>query len=444
MPYRFLCSHCGKSFELDTPAAKECPFCYWSSTVKREDEIAASRRDDVRRPSGIRDRAPSGVGTGLFSSMTTVAGKWILILVLLGGLTSAGYWGYLKFRSSQGKGEKPFSINFSNQEETVPASKPQAPAPLVLSSAEKEILSREISLPVDRDPNPAEKEILNRAVQIQTGWAEKLPSASWTLEQYTQMIAEQERFYKMPFPRSYHKKLEELFKAQYLAGAAAFEKGDLLAARNFWVGSLTFPPYSTDIRKHRAVALTMLRPFINDTLAKIRAMNQGIVDKTKRSQEETLSAEYQKLPVLIGQKKWEEALKMIADLMPQLKALQQGMKLLETPPPYPPSFGEVDADIQQALMDLMTTNPTSAADFQPLQQDLVEKKEILETFTEAYLKNAMAVYQDAMALIQKQQWADALRLLESIAGPQSLQEDAARKVEILKKLLASSTGGRQK
>ena len=37
--YKYVCSHCGKGFELETPEAKECPFCFWSSSVKREGEV---------------------------------------------------------------------------------------------------------------------------------------------------------------------------------------------------------------------------------------------------------------------------------------------------------------------------------------------------------------------------------------------------------------------
>ena len=73
-----------------------------------------------------------------------------------------------------------------------------------------------------------------------------------------------------------------------------------------------------------------------------------------------------------------------------------------------------------------------------MQQDLVEKKEVLETFTEDYLKGVMTTYQNAMALIHVQKWGEAIQAFESMAGPRELQEDAARKVAILKKIGQSS------
>ncbi|MFH1800452.1 MAG: hypothetical protein ABH891_06380 [Candidatus Omnitrophota bacterium] len=304
----------------------------------------------------------------------------------------------------------------------------------LLSSQEKTMLSHEVAIPMDRAPDPGEQEILGRSVPFQTGWIEKLPSAAWTLEQYQKMIAEQEAFYKMPFARSYQKKLEELFKTRYLAAVDAFAKGDVLAARNLWVESLAFPLYSTDLKKHRAVALTMLRPFINDTLSKVSAMNQSLLDRGKKFREQALSVEYQKLTGLIAQKKWEEALTTIGQMIPEVDQLRKNTMPREVPPPYPTSFGTIDSDLQRPLIDLMSPGPSTTADLQPLQQDLVEKKEVIETFTEAYLKSSMAIYGSALELIRDKKWQEAVQVLGSIQGPQVLQLDAAGKMAILEKI----------
>ena len=437
MAYRFVCSHCGKSFELDTPAAKECPFCYWSSTVKREDGDPSQKK---KGPAASKFSPPvkdPGVKKDISGRSLGYLLRIVLILLVLAGIAVAGFWVYKKLPVSSPKGES-FTIQFPKTEKASLKSPAVASGVAALSPEDKEALYKEMTLPSERVPDASEQEILNRAVRLETGWVEKVPSASWTAEQYTRLIEDQERFYKMPFPRSYKKKLQELFKTQYLAGVEAFTKGDLLAARDLWVGSLEIPLYSEDLRKHRAVALTMLRPFINDTLAKIRAMNQSLVDKGKRAQEEALSAEYQNLSALIAQKQWAGALAAIASLTPRVTQLQQSSKIREAPPSYPASFGNVDQDIQRALMDLMATNPSTLADLQPLQQDLVEKKEVLETFTEDYLKGVMTTYQNAMALIHVQKWGEAIQAFESMAGPRELQEDAARKVAILKKIGQSS------
>ena len=37
--YKYVCNHSGKGFELETPEAKECPFCFWRSSVHKEGEV---------------------------------------------------------------------------------------------------------------------------------------------------------------------------------------------------------------------------------------------------------------------------------------------------------------------------------------------------------------------------------------------------------------------
>ena len=428
MSYRFVCDHCGKKFELEIPEAKECPFCFWSSSVKREDELVSEKKSFSRSSKEAASKSGRKVSSGNLKHLF----RALLFFAILAAVGFLAYKAYKIFTSSSSQSWKTFSIK--PQSDNKQAEKVVTDPLALLSPQEKEILFHEVTIPADRAPDPGEQKILGRSVPFQTGWIEKLPSAVWTLEQYQKMISDQEAFYKMPFARSYKKKLEELFKAKYLAAADAFAKGDVLAARNFWVESLALPLYSTDLKKHRAVALTMLRPFINDTLSKVSAMNQSVLDKGKKSKEQALSVEYQKFTGLIAQKKWQEALTAIAQMIPEVDQLRKNAMSQEAPPSYPASFGTIDLDLQRPLMDLMSPRPSSTADLQPLQQDLVEKKEVIETFTEAYLKSATAVYQSALGLIRDKKWQEAAQALGAIQGPQVLQQDAAGKIAVLGKI----------
>ena len=85
-------------------------------------------------------------------------------------------------------------------------------------------------------------------------------------------------------------------------------KGDLLATRDLFIESLLFPPYSTNVQKHRGVALTMLKAFITDTLSKIGALNQMVADQNRRQQGKEIEAEYGSLFALIQEGRWEEAI----------------------------------------------------------------------------------------------------------------------------------------
>jgi hypothetical protein len=440
MSHRFLCDHCGKKFELETPEAKECPFCFWTSSVKREDEAAASKKGAPKASSKTAVK-PGGIA---FSGVLKLFFRALLLILLLAGIGFLAFKAYHIFKSSPAKSWQAFSIKPPRESNDSKTPKAVTDPLALLTPSERETLLREVSVSADRDPDPGEQTILGRVVPFQTGWSEKLPSAMWTLEQYQKFITDQEAFYRMPFARSYRKKLEELFKAKYLGAADAFAKGDVLVARNLWVESLAFPLYSQDLKKHRAVALTMLRPYINDTLSKVSAMNQSIVDREKRVKEEALSREYQELSGLIAQKKWTEALTMIGKMAPEVDQLRKNAVPVAPPPPYPASFGTIDADLQRPLMDLMSPSPSTVADLQPLQQDLVEKKEIMETFTGDYLEKSMTTYRSALEMIRNKQWQEAILALNAIPGPQALQQDAAAKVAILQKIAGPALDSSEK
>ena len=434
MSYQFVCDHCRKKFELEIPEAKECPFCFWTSSVKREDELVSEKKNGSISPKKTVSGTSSKVSQGNFSGNLKYLFRTVLFLAIFAAVAFLAYKAYVVIHS---KSLKTFSIKPQNESERS-SQTAVAPGIASLSAQEKETLYREVVIPADRAPDAGEQEILNRVVPFQTGQAEKLPSTVWTLEQYQKMIADQEAFYKMPFARSYKKKLEELFKSKYLAAADAFTKGDILAARNLWVESLAFPLYSKDLKKHRAVALTMLRSFINDTLSKVSVMNQSLVESGKRAKEKLLSEEYQKLAGLISQKKWQEALAVAGPMTQEIQELRKNASPQEVPPSYPMSFGMIDADLQRPLMDLMTPTPSSMADLQPLQQDLVEKKEVLETFTETYAKNAMEAYRSALELIRAEKWQEAIQAFGAIQGPPVLQQDAIQKVAILGKMVKAA------
>ena len=109
MSYRFVCDHCGKKFELETPEAKECPFCFWTSSVKREDVLASGKKS-APQPSqkgfAPRTRKPS---SGNFSRNLIYLLRALLFLVLLAAVGFLAYKGYKLFTSSS-HGAHLFSI----------------------------------------------------------------------------------------------------------------------------------------------------------------------------------------------------------------------------------------------------------------------------------------------------------------------------------------------
>lgn len=435
--YRFICNHCGKSFQLETPEAKECPFCFWSSSIKREDIVAAEKQTSKH--------LSQGAVSGKADAKQALSGlkfllKGAFFLALAAGVGFLGVQLYSKWTAAEKKKASNKIAITAQDIQRSEAVQSQAAAALVarLSPSEKEALYREIKLPEKIEPGAEEKKILEHTVEFKTGWSEKLPSTIWTLEQYEKMLEEQQKFYKMPFARSYKKKLEELFKTKYLPGGEAFAKGDLLQARDLWVGSLAFPLYSDDLIKHRAVALTMLKPFINDTLAKIGMLNQNLVVKERRMQEEAISREYQGLSDLIAAKKWAEAIKAIDQLKPMLDQLDAAAKQKTVPPPYPAAIAMVDQDIQRPLADLLMTNPVPTASLLNLRQNLAEKQDVLSGLTDEQIDLSMQTYRNALVMLREEKWQEAFHVFNSIHSPAILKEDARAKAAILQKIISGS------
>ncbi len=426
--YRFICSHCGKSFESPASEVKECPFCFWSSSVKREDELAVEKKRLSRTAGGK-------TGIGSYNPLY-FAFKVLLALALVG---SVGYFGYLGYRQWDQNQKKTGSF-FSVQGEKGETSKAEREVPDTavseLSSQERDLLLREVSLPERAVASEAEKIILAREVKFKTGWSDQLPSPAWSLAQYEQMIAEQERFYKITLPRSYKKKLTGLFENKYLAGVGAFAKGDLLATRDLFIESLLFPPYSTNVQKHRGVALTMLKPFITDTLSKIGALNQMVADQNRRQQGKEIEAEYGSLFALIQEGRWEEAILKLDQL--QLVATQMQSLTQERPamPPYPSVVGMIDQDIQRSLAALSTPGVSSTTDLLHVREDLAQKKDVLVDLSDEAYNKAIAIYQEGMTFVREGKYKDAFRVLSTIRGPETLRNQAQTKLAILAKVVS--------
>ncbi len=426
--YKYICTHCGHSFEAESAEPAECPSCYWTSSVKRADEVptqAAVKTPDRNAMRAVNPFPWKEFAGKIFRAITLL----IVGALLLAGIAFLGYQIYAKWGNANKSGG--FFIQgqekgFTGKDEGTRTDSQG------LTASENETLHRKIQFSSDLAPSAEEQEILDQTVQFQTGWSEKLPSVAWTLSQYMEMIQQQERFYKMPFARSYKKKLEELFTQKYIPASEAFTRGEILEARDLWVESLAFPKYSEDVVKHRAVALTMLRPFTNDTLAKIGAINQSLMERDRRKREEVLSQDYQNLLGAIRQRDWAKADAVIEQMQTAIEKIKESEP--PAPPSYPQGFGNIDQDIQVALMNILSPNPVSSADLEPLKRDLLVKQSVIRAFEKESLENTAQAYNDALQMIQEAKWDGALAQLGRLNGPKVLRDDVSAKIAIIQKI----------
>ena len=404
----------------------ECPGCFWSTSVKKQEDApvpAAKTADPGPRPQS----APNF--TAIFDSVRPVILPFFILIAAAAVVVPN--WPRIETFLRQ-------------REESILAGKAAVIKPDGLdgqavhlddlSDEEKAVLTSRIQLAADRQPDAEENKILQNAAPFQTGFSEKIPSQAWTYEKFKQVLGEEERRYKVPLPGSYKGKLEGLFKKNYLPGADAFKAGDLARARDFWVKSLAFPVYSNNLAKHRGVALTMLRPFINDTLSKIGTINSTLTEQKVRDKERALFDQHAELRPLIEKKSWPEAAAVILKIEDSIGELENAGRLTGNPHPYPEEINRVDEEIRATLFDILVPQAPAVSDLVPLEQDIQAKKKVIESFLAENLKAQQEKYDEALEMIRGQNWLEAEKKFREIELPAALAADAREKVKVLQKL----------
>ncbi len=448
---RYHCTHCGHHFESPEKEGIECPSCFWSTAIAPEgDKLGDSSERLKTNPSAGR------ILVGRVFWVLDALKPLLIALVLLGACFLA--YKFLRLRFSETPAMDILAISSSEKKESgvekakkwvskivlktenratiEPLSEtevPPEPKPL-LGGEDNVILARRIALDPKRELLDLEKKMLERRVSLRSAKVEKLPSPAWTQEQFEQMLKEQELYYKIPLPRSYRNKLKKVFREKYLAGSEAYSTGDLLQARNLWVEALAFPQYSENINLHRAVALTMLKPFINDTLSKIGALNGMLVESSLREVEAAVPAAYEKMNADLAQKNWQAAYETAQSLQSLAATLEEKAKSAPKVPDYLPGAAQVDAGIQSALTDLLEAAYPAVVDLSPLLADVSSKQRIAETFMPSLFQREFESYDRGLSLMDEGQWAQALTELESIHRPAILARDVEEKIQVIDKI----------
>jgi hypothetical protein len=415
---RFICTHCGHHFEAKPAETVICPNCYWSTSVKKEGEEKLAQTEEKPLPESAPEPERSWFGVGVF-----------LAVALLAGVS------FLVFRHLQKQDELLETIQSKNARVIAT----QAPE-LTLSPEEKEILGRKISLRPDRELTPIEKEILSLRFPFRSRGPLGIPTPPWSEKEFETFLKGEEAHYKIPLEWSYERKLKRLFKAHYLAGTAAFETKNYLQARDEWIRALTFPVYRNDVKKHRGVVLTMLRPYVNDTLSKIGAMNASLVGQELYATEEKISQAYLVLSDLLQKKSWEEASAQLLEIQKQVETVEKLPKAA-APPALPKEVALIDAGIREVLLTQVVPAEPTLPDWDTLRGDLQGKERVIQGRLPSTLEAIQKGYDEALLLIESKHWKEAKSRLETIEFPPELAEDARAKITILNKLSGEEGAG---
>lgn len=415
---KFVCTHCGRHFEGEAGPSLVCPNCFWSTSVEKEEGRRSPATPEKETPPGL-SRTRSGAGASL-------GGFWLWAGMVLAALAFLSIFLFAS-RHLQKQDEILKKIESKNAE--VIATK--APE-LGLREAEREILNRRVTPEPPGEINESENEILTRRASFRPKGMRGLPSVPWTWREFEEFLKAREAEYKMPLGRSYRKKLEKLFKAHALPAHQAFEAKDYLRARDEWIRSLQFPVYGHDVKKHRGVVLTLLRPYVNDLLSKIGAMNSLLMEKDFYSAEERVEKAYRHFYTLLQNHSWEEAQTALLEVTKELEGIQKAPKPVSAPP-LPPEAGSIDEGIRDVLLAQAAPMEPSVLDGEFLRQDLAAKERVVQFRLPETLVRMRQSYDEAVAFLENQNWEEARKLLETVDFPENLADDAKAKIQILER-----------
>lgn len=412
----FTCTHCGHHFETEPSETLICPHCFWSTSVKKTEEVSGAA------PSPEKSALSASIPSSRSPRLLFWAGGGFLGLLLVGVSIFA-----VHHLEKQDKILK--SIEVKNSQ--IIAS--EAPE-LALPPREQKILSRKISLNPERELSDSEREILNRRIPFRTRLAQGLSTPPWSEEQFEAFLKGEESHYKIPLEWSYRRKLKKLFKEHYLPAAQAFEAKDFLKARDEWIRSLAFPVYRNDAQRHRGVILTMLHPYVNDTLSKIGMMNVLLTQKDQYGKELKIQESYDALLDLAQKHSWEEANAKVLEIENDLKEIEQAPPSV-SPPPLPKEIPLIDSDIREVLLAQAAPAQAGSRDWEALREDVAVKAKVLQSRIPGTLGVLQKQYEEARAFIENQNWREAKALLEKIDFPEELADDARAKIKILNRWL---------
>ena len=417
---KYKCTHCSHTFELSERDFQRCPNCFWTTSLVSEQAEGVPKQVNILK-SVTADQPKSRVRIPIKLLATFVVIGLLAALFFV--LNQKGFLNQVKIKTSQpAKKEAPAKILNPNQ-----VSK-------ALSESERTQLSRPFQITIPRQITEDEEKILKKEVSFPAKLAEKPGIAPWKKKDFEKMLTSEQKKRKIQLGWGYEKSLINVFEKNYPAAVKAFEQGNYAEARIHFIDSLAFPVYRNNRQLHRAVALVILRPYINDVIGKIAILNQHLVGQNYLTEVNAIFAAYQALFPVLELQEWDKTLTMMTQLKDQIKAFEQKPK--DQTVPFPPSFNALDQEIQNAIQAEASPKPDAAINLKALTVDLNLKEKIVRSNTSGELANIQKQYQQALSLIEQGDWNEARNILQAIEFPPELVEDIRIKLEIIEKILA--------
>ncbi|MCH7812737.1 MAG: hypothetical protein IID40_01830 [Planctomycetes bacterium] len=182
------------------------------------------------------------------------------------------------------------------------------------------------------------------------------------------------------------------------------------------------------------MVLTMIRPFINDTLSKIGAINTSLVERLTRKKEEAISIDYARLQDLIRKNSWREAVRLMQGLESAILVLESPQGTTGKAPPYSEVLIRLDAGIRGTLLNLREPPLPAVADLTAMLKDVRNKMILAGSFISETLEKMTVEYESMAAAIEAGRWPEAEGLMANANLPRVYVDDLRAKIEVARKI----------
>ena len=417
---KYRCTHCSNAFELNERDFQRCPSCFWTTSLVPFEQ-AAETSEPVKASQTFSPKPPKSnfVNAKLIIFLLTCAAIGTLIGI------------FVALKPSLPKFSLPVSIPKTTKPDSKGGSSKKSGASLIsfLNAEEKARLAKLFQITIPRQLTEDEEEVLKKQVSVPKSVSDKPKISTWNKDDFEKMLEAEQKKRKVYLGWAYERAITKVFEKYYPSAAEAYEKGDSVLARELFIKSLTFPIYRNNVVRHRAVALVMLRPYINDVIGKIATINQYMTIQKSAATIDTIHQSYQELFSVLDLHEWEKASQMMADLKGRIDAFES--QPAEGQVDYGAAFGLLDPEIRTAVQIETQPKPEAAANFKAMVVDLNLKEQIVRQNTADELLKVQKAYEEISRLIQEGDLEGARNGLREIQFPPELVEDARAKMALI-------------
>ncbi len=430
---KYRCSHCNHTFELEERAFHRCPNCFWTTSLVP----IGGEAQEVSSSNIVSPPAEKPKTADPFPKKVII---FLVVLGAIGGLT------FVLFKT--GVSFPKFSLRlpafpvFNHTQETsktesVKSSLKEQPpqtAISLLNPEERAQLVQSFQITIPRKLSEDEEEILKKQVSFPAKLAEKPKITVWEKQDFEKMLESEQTKRKIMLGWLYVRSLTKTFEKYYPTAVQAFDKDDYVSARELFIKSLAFPVYQNNPKLHRAVALVMLRSYINDVIGKIAILNQYLLTQNLLTEVHGIFESHQALFPVLELQEWDHALQRISELKKRIAAFENRPEDVQAD--YPPALAQVDAEIQAAIKAEATPKPEAAVSLKALLVDIDLKEKAVRQNTAEGLLKAQKQYEEALEVLKQGNWQAAREVLVGIDYPSELAEEAKKKLVLIDKIFA--------